>query len=144
MKIIRVVPAVALLAALAVPATAPAETLSVVASRINNPRQVTLGPDGALYVASAGRGGPRCRGEGEDEMCLGFTSRVLKIDRGERGVVAAGFLSAAGRDGSFATGIDGVGVRPDGTVFAVETSGRPGTSGGCHDGSGARPASCST
>jgi hypothetical protein len=125
MKIIRVVPAVALLAALAVPATAPAETLSVVASRINNPRQVTLGPDGALYVASAGRGGPRCQGEGEDEMCLGFTSRVLKIDRGERGVVAAGFLSAAGRDGSFATGIDGVGVRPDGTVFAVETSGPP-------------------
>ncbi len=125
MKIFRVVPVVALLASLAVPATAPAETLSVVASRINNPRQVTLGPGGELYVASAGRGGSRCQGKGEDRQCFGFTSRVLKLEGGERGVVAGGFLSLAGPDGSFAVGVDGVGVRPDGTVFAVETSATP-------------------
>ena len=74
MKIFRVVPFVALLASLAVPAAAPAETLSVVASRINNPRQVTLGPGGELYVASAGRGGSRCQGKGEDRQCFGFTA----------------------------------------------------------------------
>ena len=110
MKMSTVVPAVALLASLAVPAAAPAETLSVVASRINNPRQVTLGPGGGLYVASAGRGGSRCQGEGEDHVLR--VLRVLKIEGGERGVVAGGFLSLAGPDGSFAVGVDGVGVRP--------------------------------
>ena len=122
MKVIKVAPLVALLAALLVPAAAPAETVSVVANRINNPRQVTIGPDGAVYVAAAGRGGDSCIGEGEEQFCYGFTSRVLKFKGGERSTVAEGFASAGGPDGSFATGVDGVGVRPDGKVFAVETS----------------------
>lgn len=125
MKMLRAVPIAGVLAALAVPATASAETVSVVAPRINNPRQVTLGPDGALYVASAGRTGRECRGRGEDRACFGFTSRVLKIEDGERGVVAGGFGSLGSPDGSFAAGVDGVGVRPDGTVFAVMTSSTP-------------------
>jgi sugar lactone lactonase YvrE len=125
MKVIRVVPAVALAAALAVPATASAETVSVVASKINNPRQLAIGPDGSLYVAAAGRAGSQCIGRGQDETCFGFTSRVLRIKGAKKSVVAEGFLSAGGRDGSFATGIDGVGVRPDGKVFAVETSATP-------------------
>jgi glucose/arabinose dehydrogenase len=125
MRFIRRVVLVAALAALAVPATAGAETLTTVATGIANPRQLTLGPDGALYVASAGRGGSQCQGKGDNRTCFGFTSRVLKVLNGQKSVVADGFLSAAGPDGSFATGIDGVGVRPDGKVFAVETSATP-------------------
>jgi hypothetical protein len=126
MRIIRAVAAIAALAALAVPASAEAETLTTVASGIANPRQITLGPDGSVYVASAGRGGSQCQGSGDDRICFGFTSQVLRIRNGAKSVVAGGFLSAAGSDGSFATGVDGVGVRPDGKVFAVETSATPG------------------
>jgi glucose/arabinose dehydrogenase len=131
MGIIRAVPAVAVLAALAVPAAAAGETVTTVATGIDNPRQVALAPDGkSLYVASAGRAGTTCRGKGENRTCFGFTSRVLQIRDGQKRVVGSGFLSGGGADGTFATGVDGVGVRPDGTVLAIETSATPQQVGG--------------
>ena len=42
---------------------------------------------------------------------------------GRKSTVAKGLLSAAGAGGVFATGVHGVSVAPDGTVFGVETSG---------------------
>jgi glucose/arabinose dehydrogenase len=125
MRIIRAIPAVVALAALAVPAAARAETVTTVATGIDNPRQVVLAADGSLYVAAAGRAGGTCQGKGDNRICVGFTSRVLRIQNGRKSVVASGFVSAGGADGTFATGVDGVGVRPDGTVLAVETSATP-------------------
>jgi glucose/arabinose dehydrogenase len=125
MRILKVVPALALVAGLAVPATAAAESVSVVASGIDNPRSLALGRDGTIYVASAGKAGTQCSGEGERQQCAGFTGGVVAVKDGAKRVVASGLASIGGRDGTFAVGLHGVTVGAGGSVFAVETSATP-------------------
>ncbi|MBO9533081.1 MAG: ScyD/ScyE family protein [Solirubrobacteraceae bacterium] len=106
------------------PGAAQAKT-TVVATGIDNPRGLSLAPDGTLYVAAAGTGGKRgcfLDPEGGDTVCFGKTGKVLAIKDGRTTTVASGLLSAANRDGSFATGADAVSVAPDGTVQTVITS----------------------
>jgi sugar lactone lactonase YvrE len=114
--------------ALLAPAAAHAAgTVSVVARGIDNPRQIALSTDGTtLYVAAAGRAGTKCVDK-KKETCFGTTSRVLSVNTatGAKNNVAKGFMSVGSIDGSFATGLDGVAVGPDGSVFAVETSATP-------------------
>lgn len=121
----------AAVAALAFPALASAApSMSVLARGIDNPRHVAFGPDGTLYVASAGSGGRQCVGPRRD-LCFGFSSRVLAIGAsGAKRTVAGNLLSVAGPDGTFATGADGVGAGADGTVATVITSGTPRDIGG--------------
>lgn len=56
-----------------------------VATGLANPRGITIGSDGALYVAESGRGGPELVSaliEGEPAFaCLGETGGVTRIDR---------------------------------------------------------------
>jgi hypothetical protein len=91
----------------------------VVAKGLNNPRGIELAADGSLYVAQTGLAGKRCRGQGEDTQCLGFTGAIDRISGSTRERYAAGFVSGAGRDGSFAGGLADVAVAPDGTVYGV-------------------------
>jgi hypothetical protein len=100
--------------------------LTTVASGLDNPRGLEVGPGGAVYVAEAGRGGPMCIGAGpEGRTCVGFTAAVTRIAGGEQRRVATGLLSAAGPDGSFATGADDVTLSRGG-IYVVMTSAPPG------------------
>jgi glucose/arabinose dehydrogenase len=121
--------AAATAAASTLPAAAhAAPSLAVLARGIDNPRHVALAPDGTLYVAAAGRGGSTCFGPRRSPICLGYSGRILAIAPGGGApprTVAAGLLSVADPDGTFATGPDGVSVGPDGRVVTVITSGLP-------------------
>lgn len=113
----------AVLVAAASASAAPKAT--VFAKAIDNPRSLALGPDGTLYVASAGHAGPTCLDK-KKEDCIGLTSRVLAYSpAGAKRVVAKGLISAGGGDGSFEAGADGVSIGPDGHIYTVTTSGAP-------------------
>jgi hypothetical protein len=111
------------------PAQANDSPWEVVADGLDNPRQLSLGPEGGLFIAEAGRGSTDpsdCVGEGEEAMCVGTTGEVTFV-RNPRGAVpdvrtiADGFLSAAGPDGSFAVGSDGVTWTSAGKLFVPMT-----------------------
>lgn len=104
---------------------AQAETVETVARKLDNPRSVSLGPDGAVYVANAGRAGRNCKGKGEERLCFGATGRIVRVEDGNKSVVGRGFISAGSPGGAFAGGVTGVSVGPDGNVFAVTGSGPP-------------------
>jgi glucose/arabinose dehydrogenase len=86
--------------------SAAATTARVVMSGLDNPRGVAFGPEGALYVAEAGRGGPGpCIFLRPVPMpfCYGPTGAVTRLWRGEQERVATGLPSYAGPAGD-ATG----------------------------------------
>jgi hypothetical protein len=86
--------------------SAAATTASVVMSGLDNPRGLAFGPEGALYVAEAGRGGPGpCIFLRPAPMpfCYGPTGAVTRLWRGEQERVATGLPSYAGPAGD-ATG----------------------------------------
>lgn len=97
----------AVLAAALVPGIAAADShVSVVASGLNNPRGIAIGPDGRIYVAEAGTGGAGpCITGGEGEtVCLGATGAIARVKWGHVTRVVTGLPSLAGADGSAAIG----------------------------------------
>ena len=79
--------------------------VSTVMSGLDNPRGLAFGPQGALYVAEAGRGdlgegnGP-CVQPGAVQVCYGATGAVSRLWRGKQERVATGlpsYATAAGR-----------------------------------------------
>lgn len=103
------------LASVGAPATAAEAESWVVASGLDNPRQLSIGPGGSVYVAEAGTGGDGpCLPSPEDpaaSVCLGDTGAVTEIRHGVQTRVVTGLPSLAGADGSAATGPSAVSVR---------------------------------
>ncbi|MDI3339387.1 MAG: ScyD/ScyE family protein [Sphaerobacter sp.] len=104
------------------PAPAPTPTFTVVVSGLNNPRGMTVGPDGALYVAEAGLGGDGpClpNPEGDGEVCYGPTGSIARIVNGEVERIATGLPSLAAPGGGGATGVHDVVVTDSGTYALI-------------------------
>ena len=93
-------------------ATIPAEATppphyDVVASNLDNPRQLTFSPNGALYVAEAGRGGdgPCMTGGEGSTVCFGDSGAVTRVHHGQQARVLTGLPSLGDEsDGSSALG----------------------------------------
>jgi hypothetical protein len=112
------------LATAATPSPAP-DGVTVIARKLNNPRQISLLEDKqVLLVAEAGTGGKVCEGEGEEAFCLGTTGSIRKVSTSGKWhskKIVTGLLSGAGPDGSFAVGSDGVSARHLDKIYIQET-----------------------
>jgi sugar lactone lactonase YvrE len=108
----------ALVPAVGTGATSSANGFDVITRGLNNPRGLAFDGSGRLYVAEAGRGGARCVGR---QACVGGTAALTRVNRrtGRKVRIVRGLPSAAGPDGSFATGLNDVDVSPGGKIFGV-------------------------
>lgn len=85
--------------ALALPLAATAAPEPVMTG-LDNPRGLAWGPEGALYVAEAGRGGPGVcvpLPDGPGVRCYGATGAISRLWRGQQERVVTGLPSLAGQ-----------------------------------------------
>ena len=79
--------------------------VTVVASGLDNPRGLGFAPNGALFVAEAGKGGAGpCNDGPEGRVCFGASGAVTTILHGRQSRVLSGLPSLADPDGSSAIG----------------------------------------
>jgi hypothetical protein len=98
-------------------------SFTTVVAGLDNPRDLSFSPNGKLYVAEAGSGGPDCVAGGpEGTTCAGFTSGISVIDlaAGTAHRVVTGLASTSGAGGFGAIGgVDGISFHGNGTLYAV-------------------------
>ena len=124
MKIKHLAAAVAAVSVLGA-SSAQAETVETLATGLDNPRGVTIAQDGTVYVALAGRGGRACEGSGETAQCFGMSGRIARFKDGVLSTQSRSFASLAGPEGTFAQGVHGVSLAPNGGLYAVTGSAPP-------------------
>ncbi len=77
---------------------------TVLTAGLNNPRLLSFGPDGSLYVAEAGTGANdpnvKCVTGGDGPSCFSLTGSVTRVRDGVASRVLTGLPSMAGTDGS--------------------------------------------
>jgi hypothetical protein len=103
--------------------------VSLIASGLNNPRGLTFGPDGALYVAEGGLGGAATTSPSDCDQVPppvgpysgGYTSRVSRIAGGNRSTVVDGLPSSqtSALLGSLVSGVADVAFI-GGNLYALE------------------------
>jgi len=102
---------------------AAAPLVSVVMNGLDNPRGLAFGPEGALYVVEAGRGGTGpCRVQLGQTFCYGPSGAVRRLWKGKVEVVASGLPSMARpltnkNPGSRAQGADGISFHGRGGMY---------------------------
>ena len=77
------------------------DDVEVIASGLNSPRGLIVGPDGAVYVAEAGKGGegPCFPGPEGDTVCFGESGAVTRIGKnGKQTQVLSGMPSIAAEE----------------------------------------------
>jgi hypothetical protein len=102
-------------------AAAPAAASSpfhVIATGLLNPRGLSLGPNGRLYVAEAGVGA------GSDVEGLGPTGKIIAIVHPGKAdpwihTVRTGITSLGSRVGTDTEGVDGISVDANGIIWAI-------------------------
>jgi len=102
---------------------------TLIASGLDNPRGIAFGPEGALYVAEAGRGGAGPCTTFElfgGPVCFGPSGAVTRVLRGDQRRVATGLGSFAHPDGGSAFGPHDISFQQGGNAYV--------TVGGCFAG----------
>ena len=90
-------------------------SMKIVARGLDNPRGLSLAPNGALFVAEAGEGGDECFGGGpEGRSCYGESGAVTRIKNGNQARVVRDLPSFAGEGGFAAAGPHDVSLTGEG------------------------------
>ncbi|HEX6870858.1 MAG TPA: ScyD/ScyE family protein [Micromonosporaceae bacterium] len=117
------------LAMLASRPTTSTTSVDVVASGLSNPRELTFGPGGVLYVAESGRGGdgPCFTDPNEEHVqnCFGRTGSVTAVYGGRQWRVVTGLPSVARAGGQGANGLTDITFNRYGLMFGVFGLGGP-------------------
>jgi hypothetical protein len=111
-----VVGTVALMAAMAVPASAQ-PTIEVIADGLDNPRGVKVVEDGSIYVAEAGVGGETCQDPAEGGICYGPTGAIARVSGDGVERVVDGLNSSA--SGPEVGGVSDLAVGDDGSLYLI-------------------------
>jgi hypothetical protein len=93
---------------------------TVVMSGLDNPRHLAFGPEGALYVAEAGRGGSGpCIFIRGANQCAGPSGGVSRLWHGVQERIVAGLPSYAAATGNGATGPHGISLHGRGEAYVT-------------------------
>src|SRR6266487_5709078 len=94
---------------------------TVVMSGLDNPRGLAFGPEGGLYVAEAGRGGPGppCEMIRGELQCVGVSGAVSRLWKGTQARIATGLPSYAPAGGAGATGPHDISLHGRGGAYVT-------------------------
>lgn len=111
----------------------------VIASDLDGPRGIAFGPDGALYIAEAGRGGDGpCIPGSENMLCFGLSGAVTRVMNGQQQRIVTDLPSLVSSDGSEGAGPHDVSIRNDDVFVLVGLGADPDIRNGetLHDSAG--------